>query len=67
MPRHGVVKQLWAYVKERELQNPNNRRQVSKRRRGCATLSESAADDCRFPQIMCDEKLQNLFGKAVVE
>ena len=31
MPRHGVVKQLWAYVKERELQNPNNRRQVSRR------------------------------------
>lgn len=28
MPRHGVVKQLWAYVKERELQNPSNRRQV---------------------------------------
>lgn len=28
MPRHGVVKQLWAYIKERNLQNESNKRQV---------------------------------------
>ncbi|CAO1638797.1 unnamed protein product [Sympodiomycopsis kandeliae] len=44
MPRHGVVKQLWAYVKERDLQNPENKR-----------------------QIMCDDKLQQLFGKPMVD
>lgn len=44
MPRHAVVKQLWAYVKGRDLQNPANRR-----------------------QIMCDDKLKNLFGKSVVD
>lgn len=44
MPRHAVVKQLWAYVKGRDLQNPSNRR-----------------------QIMCDDKLKNLFGKSVVD
>ncbi|PWN19276.1 SWIB-domain-containing protein [Microstroma glucosiphilum] len=44
LPRHGVVKQLWAYIKERDLQNANNKR-----------------------QIMCDEKLQKLFGKATVD
>ncbi|CAO1615039.1 unnamed protein product [Parajaminaea phylloscopi] len=28
MPRHGVVKQLWAYIKGRDLQNPSNKRQI---------------------------------------
>jgi len=28
MPRHAVVKQLWAYIKGRDLQNQENKRQV---------------------------------------
>ncbi|WFC98274.1 hypothetical protein MYAM1_000999 [Malassezia yamatoensis] len=31
MPRHGVVKQLWAYIKDKNLQNETNKRQVLKR------------------------------------
>lgn len=29
MPRYMITKQLWAYIKERDLQNPSNKRQVS--------------------------------------
>lgn len=54
MPRHGVVKQLWAYIKEHNLQNENNKRQVR-----CAGRA--------LTQIMCDAKLSSLFGKDTVE
>ncbi|WFD42358.1 hypothetical protein MPSI1_001000 [Malassezia psittaci] len=30
MPRHGVVKQLWAYIKQNNLQSETNKRQVLK-------------------------------------
>ncbi|CAK9438808.1 uncharacterized protein LODBEIA_P30320 [Lodderomyces beijingensis] len=41
--RPQVVKKLWAYIKENDLQNPSDKR-----------------------QIMCDEKLQQLFKKKTV-
>lgn len=28
LPRHGVTKALWVYIKARDLQNPNNKRQI---------------------------------------
>ncbi|MCO5549659.1 hypothetical protein L7F22_003132 [Adiantum nelumboides] len=28
MPRYMITKQLWAYIKERDLQNPENKRQI---------------------------------------
>ncbi|WFC93901.1 hypothetical protein MBRA1_000527 [Malassezia brasiliensis] len=54
MPRHGVVKQLWAYIKEHNLQNESNKRQVRCKRRA-------------LMQIMCDAKLSSLFGKDTVD
>ncbi|CAD6886865.1 unnamed protein product [Tilletia controversa] len=44
LSRPQVVKQLWAYIKGNNLQNPTNKR-----------------------QILCDEKLQTLFGKNMVD
>ncbi|KAK0520018.1 hypothetical protein OC834_006464 [Tilletia horrida] len=44
LSRPQVVKQLWAYIKGNDLQNPSNKR-----------------------QILCDTKLQSLFGKAMVD
>jgi SWIB-domain-containing proteins implicated in chromatin remodeling len=28
LPRTEVTKQVWAYIKERDLQNPSNRREI---------------------------------------
>ncbi|KAL9934828.1 hypothetical protein V8E36_006603 [Tilletia maclaganii] len=44
LSRPQIVKQLWAYIKGNDLQNPSNKR-----------------------QILCDPKLQNLFGKPMVD
>ncbi|KAE8219833.1 hypothetical protein CF319_g6548 [Tilletia indica] len=44
LSRPQVVKQLWAYIKGNNLQNPSNKR-----------------------QILCDAKLQTLFGKNMVD
>lgn len=54
MPRHGVVKQLWVYIKEHNLQNESNKRQVRSVQHA-------------LTQIMCDAKLSSLFGKDTVE
>lgn len=55
MPRYEVVKKLWVYIKDRNLQNESNKRQV---RASCVLI---------HVQIMCDEKLSGLFGKSTVE
>ncbi|WFD18054.1 hypothetical protein MCAP1_000266 [Malassezia caprae] len=52
MPRYEVVKQLWVYIKDKNLQNESNKRQVRV---------------ARLTQILCDEKLTSLFGKSAIE
>ena len=54
MPRYEVVKKLWVYIKDRNLQNESNKRQVR-------------VGEIDSLQIMCDEKLTGLFGKSTVE
>lgn len=56
MPRHAVVKQLWAYIKKHALQNQDNKRQV-----------RGAALEVADVQILCDDKLRHIFGKDAVE
>ena len=59
MPRYMITKQLWAYIKEKDLQNPSNKRQV----RMCDKKDSSLIG----VQIVCDETLTSLFGKGTVE
>lgn len=54
-----ITKQLWAYIKEKDLQNPSNKRQV----RMCDKKDSSLIG----VQIVCDETLTSLFGKGTVE
>ena len=63
MPRYEVVKQLWVYIKEKNLQNESNKRQVCHH----AHFMKRTSYLHVHLQIMCDDKLTGLFGKSSVE
>lgn len=41
MPRYAITKALWAYIKERDLQNPSNKRQVSSSLRALVIFTQT--------------------------
>ncbi len=71
MPRHAVVKQLWAYIKSNNLQNESNKRQVSPPFPFLAARKLPRILTHLLPfsltQILCDAKLTDIFGKEAVE
>lgn len=63
MPRFEVVKKLWVYIKDHNLQNESNKRQVCHH----AHFMKRTSYLHVHLQIMCDDKLTGLFGKSSVE
>lgn len=65
MPRYEITKALWAYIKERDLQNPANKRQVSIM--APKLFARLPSEILRARQILCDPTLTSLFGKSTVD
>lgn len=52
MPRHGVVKQLWAYIKGRDLQNPTNKRQIKCDEKLAKLFGKSTVDSFEMSKLI---------------
>ena len=65
MPRTEVVKRLWAYIKEHELQDPKNKRKIRCRRRAAEAL-QAAAGHVQDEQAALKARLCRRCGSSLL-
>ncbi|PSR98399.1 Upstream activation factor subunit spp27 like [Actinidia chinensis var. chinensis] len=62
LPRTEIVKQLWAYIRKNNLQDPSNKRKIICDDALRVVFETDCTDPLSSMAILCDSKLQKLFG-----